>query len=65
MRLLPLLILHISGGIVGLIAGTVAMAVRKGGQWHRIVGKVFAGGMFCLASAGAIMATMAVTHALT
>lgn len=60
MRLLPLLILHISGGIVGLIAGTVAMAVRKGGRWHRIAGKVFVGGMLCLASTGAIMATIRV-----
>src|SRR5579863_1412131 len=58
MRLLPLLILHISGGIVGLIAGTVAMAVRKGGRWHRMSGKVFVGGMLCLASTGVIMATM-------
>jgi uncharacterized membrane protein len=58
MRLLPLLILHISGGIVGLIAGTVAVTVRKGGRWHRIAGKVFVGGMLCLASTGAIMATI-------
>jgi uncharacterized membrane protein len=58
MRLLPLLILHISGGIVGLITGTVAMAVRKGGRWHRIAGKVFVGGMLCLASTGAIIAAI-------
>ncbi len=31
MQLSPLLILHISGGSVGLVAGTGAMAVRKGG----------------------------------
>jgi hypothetical protein len=58
MRLLPFLITHISGGIVGLIAGTVAMAVRKGGRWHRVAGKVFVGGMLCLASTGVIMATI-------
>jgi hypothetical protein len=58
MRLLPLLILHISGGIVGLIAGTVAVTVRKGGRWHRIAGKVFVGGMLCLATTGAIIATI-------
>jgi uncharacterized membrane protein len=56
MRLTPLLILHISGGSVGLLAGTVAMAVRKGGRWHRAAGKVFVGGMLCLASTGALIA---------
>jgi hypothetical protein len=56
MPLSPLLILHISGGIVGLIAGTVAMAVQKGGRWHRTAGKVFVGGMLCLAATGAIIA---------
>jgi predicted membrane protein DUF2306 len=58
MQLSPLLILHISGGTVGLIAGTVAMAVRKGRRWHRIAGKVFIGGMLCLAATGAIIAYM-------
>jgi uncharacterized membrane protein len=52
MRLSPLLILHIFGGSVGLIAGTVAMAVRKGGRWHRAAGRFFVGGMLCLASTG-------------
>jgi len=48
----------ISGGTVGLIAGTVAMAARKGRRWHRIAGKVFIGGMLCLAATGAIIAYM-------
>jgi hypothetical protein len=52
----PLLILHISGGSVGLVAGTVAMVVRKGGRWHRVAGQVFVGGMMCLAVTGAIIA---------
>lgn len=58
MRLSPLLILHISGGMVGLVAGTVAMSVRKGGRWHRVAGKVFIGGMLCLAASGAVIATI-------
>jgi uncharacterized membrane protein len=58
MRLSPLLILHICGGSVGLLAGAFAMAVRKGGQWHRVAGQVFVGGMLCLAASGAIIAYM-------
>jgi uncharacterized membrane protein len=58
MRLSPLLIIHICGGSVGLLAGTVAMAVRKGGRWHRIAGQVFVGGMLCLGASGALIAYM-------
>jgi uncharacterized membrane protein len=58
MRLSPLLIIHICGGSVGLLAGTVAMAVGKGGRWHRVAGQVFVGGMLCLAASGAVIAYM-------
>jgi hypothetical protein len=58
MPLSPLLILHIFGGSVGLVAGTVAIAVRKGGRWHRVAGQVFVGGMLCLAVTGALIAYM-------
>ena len=58
MRLSPLLIVHICGGCVGLLAGTVAMAVRKGGRWHRVAGQVFVGGMLCLGASGAAIAYM-------
>ena len=43
---------------MGLVAGTVAMFVRKGRRWHRVAGQVFVGGMFCLASSGAVIAYM-------
>jgi hypothetical protein len=56
MRLSPLLIIHICGGSVGLLAGTVAMAVPKGGRWHRVAGHVFVGGMLCLGASGAVIA---------
>jgi uncharacterized membrane protein len=58
MRLSPLLIVHICGGCTGLLAGTVAMAVRKGGRWHRVAGQVFVGGMLCLGASGAAIAYM-------
>jgi uncharacterized membrane protein len=52
------LIIHICGGSVGLLAGTVAIAVRKGGRWHRVAGQVFVGGMLCLGASGAVIAYM-------
>ncbi|MEL7298291.1 MAG: hypothetical protein AAGJ86_11575 [Pseudomonadota bacterium] len=36
-----LLYSHIIGGIIGLLAGTVALVVRKGGNGHRSAGKAF------------------------
>ncbi len=49
---LPLLILHIFGGTLGLIAGTVAMIARKGNRLHRLSGNVFTLGMLTLAASG-------------
>ncbi|MCZ6852320.1 MAG: hypothetical protein O7G86_00250 [Gammaproteobacteria bacterium] len=41
-----LLYLHIGGGAIGLVAGSTASLVRKGGVVHRAAGKVFLGSMF-------------------
>ncbi|NQZ09828.1 MAG: DUF2306 domain-containing protein [Algicola sp.] len=37
----PILILHISAGVIGLLAGAAAMFLRKGSRWHRKSGNVF------------------------
>jgi hypothetical protein len=55
---LPLLILHILGGSVGLLSGTVAVAVRKGSPLHRSFGNVFTIAMLTLASSGLCLAIM-------
>jgi uncharacterized membrane protein len=55
---LPLLILHILGGTVGLLAGTFAMSVRKGGRKHRASGNVFTIAMLTLASSGLCLAIL-------
>jgi uncharacterized membrane protein len=55
---LPLLILHILGGTVGLLAGTFAMTVRKGGRRHRASGNVFTIAMMTLASSALCLAIM-------
>ena len=49
---LPLLILHILGGTLGLIAGTIAMIARKGDRPHRISGNIFTLAMLTLATSG-------------
>jgi hypothetical protein len=58
MQYSPLLILHISGGTVGLLSGAAAMTLRKGSRWHGIAGKVFVVSMLTMAGAATILAVM-------
>src|SRR6266849_10980059 len=55
---LPILIFHISGGVLGMLAGTAAMLFRKGSDRHRLAGDVFAISMLCMGTAGAYLAFM-------
>jgi hypothetical protein len=55
---LPLLALHIAGGMVGLLSGTVAMVYRKGSRAHSVAGLVFVVSMLSMASAGVLLAVM-------
>jgi uncharacterized membrane protein len=52
----PILIVHISGGISGLLSGTAAMAFRKGSQLHRVAGKIFVVSMLSMAAAAVYLA---------
>lgn len=47
---LPFLALtvHVAAGTVGLVAGAVAIAARKGGTWHRRAGQVFVVAMIAM-----------------
>jgi uncharacterized membrane protein len=56
MRISPLLVFHISAGIVALLSGAAAMSFRKGSRGHVVVGRVFVISMLSLAAAGAYMA---------
>ena len=58
MRFSPILILHISAGIVGLLSGATAMSFRKGSRGHVVAGQVFVIAMLSMAGAGAFMAVM-------
>lgn len=48
-----LLVSHIAGGTVGLIAGAAALVTRKGSKAHRAVGAVFCVSMIVMAAIGA------------
>jgi uncharacterized membrane protein len=55
MRFPHLVILHISGGLVGLLAGAAAMTFRKGSGRHALAGDVFVIAMAAMAGTGAFM----------
>jgi uncharacterized membrane protein len=55
---LTLLILHILGGSIGLLSGTIAIAARKGERFHRVSGNVFTFAMLTLASSGLCLAIL-------
>ena len=42
-------ILHIAGGVIGLLSGILAMTARKGGRLHRIAGNTFFVSMMVMA----------------
>jgi uncharacterized membrane protein len=46
------LVLHISGGAIGLIAGTINLMKTKGDRLHRTVGKAF---LFAMITAGRLL----------
>jgi len=55
---MPLLFLHIAGGMVGLISGLVAIAYRKGARGHRIAGNVFVVSMLIMGASATWLANM-------
>lgn len=55
---LPLLVLHITAGIVGLLSGAVAMSVRKGSERHRTAGDVFVVAMLIMGACGSYLALL-------
>jgi uncharacterized membrane protein len=53
---LPILILHVSAGILAMLAGALAISLRKGSRSHRAAGNVFVVCMLGVSSAGAWLA---------
>jgi uncharacterized membrane protein len=54
----PLLPLHISAGIVGILSGAAAMSFRKGSARHALAGRVFVIAMLTLAASAVYLALM-------
>jgi hypothetical protein len=54
----PLLPVHISAGIVGILAGTAALSFRKGSSRHALAGEVFVISMLILSSSAVFLAIM-------
>jgi hypothetical protein len=52
----PMLIVHIAGGFIAVLAGCMALVVRKGSRLHRRSGDVFVIAMLLMASGGAYIA---------
>jgi uncharacterized membrane protein len=58
MRFTPVLVFHICVGAMGLLAGAVAMSLRKGSRRHRVTGNVFVILMVSLGASGAYLGFM-------
>jgi hypothetical protein len=58
MRFSPILVLHISAGIIGILSGTAAMSFRKGSPRHALAGKVFVASMLTMAVGAVSLAVM-------
>lgn len=52
---LPILIIHICGGVVGVLSGAAAMSFRKGSRRHRVAGNVFFVAMLVMGSSAAYL----------
>ena len=55
---LPLLVFHISAGVLAMFAGAAAVSFRKGSRWHGKAGNIFVAAMLCMASAASCLAYM-------
>lgn len=54
----PSLVLHICGGIIGVVSGMTALLAGKGSRLHRMAGKVFVISMLFMAGSGALLALL-------
>jgi hypothetical protein len=52
----PMLVVHIAGGLIAVLAGCMALVVRKGSRLHRRSGDLFVIAMLFMAAGGAYIA---------
>lgn len=55
---LPLLIFHVTGGVLAMLAGAAAISFRKGSRWHAVAGNIFVVSMLCMGLAASPLAYM-------
>jgi hypothetical protein len=55
---LPLLVLHVSAGVLAMLAGALAIGFPKGSQGHRLAGNVFVICMLTVSAVGAYLGFM-------
>src|SRR5690348_10870123 len=58
MPMSPILFVHICSAVAGLIAGALAMLVRKGSGLHAVAGSFFVAAMMSMSGTGIFMATV-------
>lgn len=58
MRFSPVLGLHICAGVLGFLAGALAVSFRKGSRLHGLAGSVFVVSMLALAASGVYLAVV-------
>src|SRR5215471_1936743 len=58
MRYSPILLVHILGGTLGLVSGTIAIVFRKGSRWHVLAGRVFVASMLTMGAAATYLAIL-------
>jgi len=54
----PILLVHICGGVVGLVSGTAAMCFRKGSPRHVLAGRIFVASMLIMGAFAAYLAVV-------
>ena len=54
----PTLMVHICGGVVGLVSGTAAMCFRKGSPRHVLAGRIFVASMLTMGAFAAYLAVV-------
>lgn len=57
-----ILVLHIAGGVAGIVAGAFAVACRKGGARHALAGNIFFVAMLVMGSIGGFVAPFLVSR---
>jgi uncharacterized membrane protein len=55
---LPLLVFHITAGVLAMLAGAAAVSFRKGSRWHGRTGNIFVVAMLTMAVAASFLAFM-------